>query len=117
MNEREEKFSTDIVARLDQMRPVPSRVLSNLVTRDGACMSVAAGPDEPQWTGHDSTDREIAAQICAGCSVREACLELEFRTAGPTTVGVWGALAEDDRRAAYLAWSQRRNEQHDGGQS
>ena len=117
MNKRDEEFFTDIAVRLDGMRPVPCGVLSTLVTRDGACMSLTAGPDEPEWTTHESTDREVAAQICAGCPVRDACLELEFRTAGPATLGVWGALGEDDQRAAYLAWSQRRDAQRDGGRA
>jgi WhiB family redox-sensing transcriptional regulator len=117
MNKREDEFFADIAARLDDMRSVPTGVLSNLVTRNGACMSLAAGPDEPEWAGHDATNREIAAQICAGCSVLDACLELEFRTAGLTTLGVWGALSEDDRRTAYLAWFQRRDEQQDGGRA
>jgi WhiB family redox-sensing transcriptional regulator len=42
--------------------------------------------------------------------VSDECLELEFRADGFTTLGVWGALAEDDRRAIYLAWLQRREE-------
>ncbi|HEV3358185.1 MAG TPA: WhiB family transcriptional regulator [Pseudonocardiaceae bacterium] len=116
MNERDDEFFAHIVARLDDMQAVPTRVLSRLVTRDGACMWLAVRPDEPEWTGNDVTDREAAEHICAGCPVRDACLELEFRTAGVATLGVWGALAEDDRRAAYVAWSQRGQEQHDGGQ-
>jgi WhiB family transcriptional regulator, redox-sensing transcriptional regulator len=61
--------------------------------------------------GDNVTDRELAAKICADCPVADECLELEFRTTGLITLGVWGALAEDDRQAAYLAWVQRR----DGG--
>ena len=64
--------------------------------------------DQPMWTGDMMTDRQLAAIICAGCPVVDECLELEFRSTGLTTLGVWGALAEDDRRAIYLAWLQRR---------
>jgi WhiB family redox-sensing transcriptional regulator len=39
--------------------------------------------------------------------VRDECLELELRTAGADTVGVWGALPEQDRRALYPHWRQR----------
>jgi WhiB family redox-sensing transcriptional regulator len=117
MTDHEEDFFADIAAALDDMEAVPTTVLSRLVTRDGACMWLALSSDEPQWTGNDTTDREMAAQICAGCPVREACLELEFRTAGSATVGVWGALAEDDRRAAYLVWAQRRHGRQGGGRS
>jgi len=63
------------------------------------------------WTGDKATDRELTATICAGCLVAHECLELAFRTAGLTTLGVWGPLADDDQHAAYLAWLQRR----DGG--
>jgi WhiB family redox-sensing transcriptional regulator len=76
-------------------------------------MWVDASTEKPTSTGGKTTDRELAASICAGCPVTGECLELEFRTAGSTTLGVWGALAEEDRRAAYLAWLQRR----DGDQS
>lgn len=112
MNDKDE-FYADIAARLDDMEVVPTGVLFDVVTRDGACMWLTTGPEEPEWTGNDATDREVAARICAGCGVRDECLELEFRTTGFATLGVWGALAEDDRRAAYLAWCQRR----DGGHS
>jgi WhiB family redox-sensing transcriptional regulator len=45
--------------------------------------------------------------MCGGCPVRDACLELELRTAGRHTVGVWGGLTDDDRRALYTHWVQR----------
>ena len=106
-------FYAVIAARLDYLEAVPTAVLSTLVTRDGACMWPSGDPAEPDVIGTDSPDRSAAAQICAGCPVRDACLELEFRTAGFATLGVWGALAEDDRRAACLAWCERR----DGGRS
>ncbi|WP_158881163.1 WhiB family transcriptional regulator [Amycolatopsis anabasis] len=108
----EEEFYEEVAARLDHLEGVPTGALFDLVTDRGACMWVAVGADEPDWTGDDATDRELAARICAGCPVRDECLELEFRTAGFATLGVWGALAEDDRRAAYLAWLLRR----EGGQ-
>ncbi|MBB4684765.1 WhiB family transcriptional regulator [Amycolatopsis jiangsuensis] len=89
MNEYEDEFSAEQSAhRLDDMEVVPTGVLSELVTRDGACMWLTAGPEEPEWAGDEATDREVAARICAGCGVRDACLELEFRTAGFATVGV-----------------------------
>ncbi|MBV8993228.1 MAG: WhiB family transcriptional regulator [Pseudonocardiales bacterium] len=104
----DEEFFEDVAAQLDHLEGVPTGTLFNLVRHRGACMWIAVGADEPAWTGDDATDRELAASICAGCPVRPECLELEFRTAGFGTFGVWGALAEDDRRTAYLAWLQRR---------
>lgn len=109
----EEEFYSDIAAELDRLEGVPTWTLSDFVTRDGACMWVSAGPEDEEWTGDETSDRAVAARICSGCGVRDECLELEFRTAGFATLGVWGALAEDDRRAAYLAWSRRR----DGGRA
>lgn len=107
----EQEFIEQAASRLDHLESVPSGVLLHLVTRDGACMWFTAGinPECPD----DGPEREVAAAICGECPVRDECLELEFRTAGYGTVGVWGALAEDDRRAAYLAWVERR----DGGRS
>jgi WhiB family redox-sensing transcriptional regulator len=72
---------------------------------------------QPDWTGDDLTDRELAARICRDCSVRLACLELELRIAGMNTFGVWGALSETDRRALYPLWLARRSHKatQDGG--
>lgn len=106
MNDKE--FFGEVAVRLDALEGVPIGTLFGLVTRAGACMWIDVGTEEPRWTGDKADDRELAAKICAGCPVADECLELEFRTAGFTTLGVWGALAEDDRRAAYLAWLQRR---------
>lgn len=50
------------------------------------------------------TDADLAAQTCASCRAPYACLALEFRIEGQATVGVWGGLAEDDRRALFAAW-------------
>jgi WhiB family redox-sensing transcriptional regulator len=63
--------------------------------------------DEPAWRDEPLTDRELAARLCAGCPVRDECVELELRTAGAATVGVWGGLAEDDRRELHRHWLQR----------
>jgi WhiB family transcriptional regulator, redox-sensing transcriptional regulator len=101
----------EVATRLDALEGVPLGTLSDLVRREGACMWIDLGTEEPMWTGDETTDRALAATICADCPVVEECLELEFRTAGLNTLGVWGALAEDDRRATYLVWLQRR----DGG--
>jgi WhiB family redox-sensing transcriptional regulator len=106
MNDKESL--EEVAARLDDLAGTLTGALFDLVTREGACMWIHVGTEEPTWTGDKATDRELAATICAGCPVADECLELEFRTAGCSTLGVWGALAEDDRRAAYLAWLQRR---------
>lgn len=105
-----EEFFEEVAARLDDLEGAPTVRLSDLVRREGACMRIDIGTEEPTWAGDTATDRELAATICAGCPVVDECLELEFRTAGLTTLGVWGALADDDRRATYLAWLRRREQ-------
>jgi WhiB family redox-sensing transcriptional regulator len=116
-----EEFFEEVAARLDHLEGVPIDQLCDLVRREGACMWIDVGAAQPMWTGDKMTDRKLAAIICAGCPVADECLEQEFRTVGPTSLAVWGALAEDDRQAAYLAWLQRRQGGsamgRDGGES
>lgn len=97
-----------IAARLDRFELVPDDVLCQVVTRDGACMVLWQLGLEPQWTGDELTDRELAARICADCPVRWECLELVLRTSGEHTLGVWGALPAQDVRALYPVWRSRR---------
>jgi WhiB family transcriptional regulator, redox-sensing transcriptional regulator len=113
-----EDWRESVAAGLDRLADVPTDMLWTVVTRDGACMAlVPGGPDWPEFTGQPVTDRELAARICAGCPVRDACLELEFRTAGADGLGVWGALNEGDRRAVYPLWLARRaGDGPDGGE-
>jgi WhiB family redox-sensing transcriptional regulator len=99
--------------QLDRLRWVPDEVLDEVVRRDGTCMH-AAVEDEPDWNEEHLTDRALAARLCAGCPVQDECLELELRTAGEHTIGVWGALVEDDRRALHWYWRQR-GERAEGG--
>ncbi|MEV4313014.1 WhiB family transcriptional regulator [Actinocrispum sp. NPDC049592] len=99
--------------RLDRLRWVPRGALARLVRRDGLCMwEWESG--EPVWQSESLTDRKLAALLCSGCPVQDECLELELRTAGVDTVGVWGALCEADRRELYPLWLQR-GERADGG--
>lgn len=102
----------DIAWALDRLRWVPRVVLAQVVRRDGLCFWAYPDDDPPELTGEDRPDRELAARYCAGCPVRDECLELELRTAGEHTVGVWGGLPEQDRRALYPHW-QRRGERTD----
>jgi WhiB family transcriptional regulator, redox-sensing transcriptional regulator len=90
---------------LDRVRRVRLAALDEIVRRDGACMWPAA---EPVWLDEPMTDRELAERLCGGCTVRDECLELELRIAGRSTVGVWGGLTDDDRRALFPLWERRR---------
>ncbi|MFC4854103.1 WhiB family transcriptional regulator [Actinophytocola glycyrrhizae] len=103
-----EEYFTQVAADLDGLADVPDGALFEVVTRDGACMVLFRLELEPEWTGDDLTDRELAARVCADCPVRRECLELELRTSGDRTLGVWGALPADDVRALYPVWRSRR---------
>ena len=94
-------------AELDGLAGVPDEVLSALVAEHGRCLWEITSGDPPGWSGQGPPDRELAARLCAGCPVRAECLEFELRTAGADTVGVWGGLGEDDRRALHAVWSAR----------
>jgi WhiB family redox-sensing transcriptional regulator len=113
-----DEFFEVIAAGLDRFELVPDDVLWEIVTRDGACMALSRLDIEPQWTRDELTDRELAARICAHCSVQWECLELQLRTSGDQTLGVWGALPAEDVRALYPVWRSRRHRRggQDGGQ-
>jgi WhiB family transcriptional regulator, redox-sensing transcriptional regulator len=98
----------EIAKRLDRLATVPTDVLASLVTRDGLCFWAFDRIDLPELSGNDTPDREFAARMCAGCPVIDECLELELRTAGANTVGVWGALSETDRLRVLPFWRWRR---------
>lgn len=98
----------ELVFKLAKFRHVPDDVLCELVTRDGLCFWAFDRDEMPETSGDDDADRRLAAYLCGGCPVIDECLELELRTAGENTVGVWGALAETDRRALYPVWRWHR---------
>lgn len=111
--ETEKDLLEPAAAELDALAPVPDAVLAGQVRAYGRCLWEITSGDPPEWTGAEEPDRELAAQLCAGCPVRRECLELELRVAGHETVGVWGALGEDDRRDLHRVWIARRREDID----
>jgi WhiB family redox-sensing transcriptional regulator len=98
----------EMAAQRDRHADVPDEVLNHVVSRDGLCFWAFDRADMPRLSGNAPPDRELASRLCAGCPVIGECRELEFRTAGPDTVGVWGALPDTDRRALYPVWLDRR---------
>jgi WhiB family transcriptional regulator, redox-sensing transcriptional regulator len=98
----------EMAAELDELAAVPTDVLASWVTAQGRCLWETTFGEPPEWSGEDEPDRELATRLCAGCPVRVECLEFELRIAGEDTVGVWGALNKDDRRALHKVWAFRR---------
>ena len=107
---------TAMAARLDWLQDVPTDVLHTNVALGGLCLLELWPPVEPDWEDCAPSDRALAKRLCEGCPVINQCLELELRTAGASTTGVWGALAEDDRRALHRVWQQRRQHHNQNDQ-
>jgi WhiB family redox-sensing transcriptional regulator len=103
----DDRWLVGIAWRLDRLRWVPRGVLTEIVLRDGSCVWSYTTGDPPYLTGNDLIDRRLALWLCSRCPVQDECLELELRTAGEDTTGVWGALPETERRALYPYWRQR----------
>lgn len=97
-----------MAARLDRLQEVPTEVLNTTVVLNGLCLWGLWPAAEPDWEDCAPSDRALAERLCEGCPVIDQCLELDLRTAGASTTGVWGALAEDDRRALHPAWQHHR---------
>ena len=104
MTARDESVLAGIARRLARLRSVPTSVLAEIVPDRSACTEVSADDGPPRWLQEAGSDRELAARLCQGCPVQQECLELELRMFGDQTVGVWGALGEDDRRALVSYW-------------
>ena len=56
-------------------------------------------------------DRQLDRNLRLGAAQRVLEREMDLRLAGACTTGVWGALAEDDRRALHRAWQRHRQHQ------
>ncbi|HEY0691805.1 MAG TPA: WhiB family transcriptional regulator [Kribbella sp.] len=98
----------ELAAELDELAMVPTDVLADWVTARGRCLWETTFGEPPEWSGEEQPDRELATRLCSGCPVRTECLEFELRIGGEDTVGVWGALNQDDRRALHKVWTCRR---------
>ncbi|MDQ4092773.1 MAG: WhiB family transcriptional regulator [Actinomycetota bacterium] len=105
-----------MAARLDRLQQVPTEVLTTVVVRRGLCLWGLWPEVEPDWEDCAPSDRALAERLCEGCPVIDQCLELDLRTAGASTTGVWGALPEDDRRALHRVWQQHRQRHGQAGQ-
>ena len=74
---------------------------------DGACRT--ADPDLffPIAVGTSVAASQIARaqRICAGCTVRQQCLDFAMRTREP--VGIWGGTTPEDRIRVHRARHRR----------
>jgi WhiB family redox-sensing transcriptional regulator len=94
---------------LDRLTRVPTELLLDIVEESGTCWWEVMSGDPPSIPDGAMPDRALATRMCAGCPVQHECLELELRTAGAATTGVWGGLCEVDRRALHTVWRARRD--------
>jgi WhiB family redox-sensing transcriptional regulator len=101
----------EIVNRLERLRSMPDSALADVVAEKCSCMDVRLSEALPPWLSDVTSDQELAARFCAGCPVQDHCLELELRTSGECTVGVWGALDENTRRVLFRYWDRTRRDQ------
>jgi len=89
------------VARGDDMIRLPASVIENYEwQKDGACVGLDQDIFFHPWndTPRNRMLREQKAKaICAGCSVRERCLQWSIEVQEP--YGVWGGVGEDERKA------------------
>lgn len=99
-----------VADRLDRFARIDTDGLASQVGRAGACLILLVTGTRSDVAGLVASDRAVAARLCAGCPVQEACLELELRWSGPVQTGVFGALPAEDRRDLYPIWRARRIE-------
>lgn len=66
-----------------------------------ACLEYPAviffGLDDSESPAERRSREEMAKSICAGCEVRQECLEYALATREP--YGIWGGLTEIERKA------------------
>lgn len=107
-----------VLDRLSPLAKVSNIDLREQVYTRGKCLGTYTPPATPAHEDLDPffppaktkdaekriRDRVRAAQECAGCPVRLACLELELRVGGQDSAGTWGGVCERDRQELYPAW-------------
>lgn len=78
--------------------------------RLAACLSVDPELFFPNGqTGMHSRQAKQAKKVCAGCPVRDACLE--FALDSRQDFGVWGGLTEEERRSLRRSRQRRARRQ------
>ena len=91
----------DLPAVITRGFVMPGRALGLLVTEQAACSASGLDPDAwyPVSGPAEDARREAAAAIavCAGCRVRDECLELALRSGTVGQHGVWGGVVPAER--------------------
>jgi WhiB family redox-sensing transcriptional regulator len=91
----------DLSALITRGFTVSDRILWLLMVERGACSVSGLSPDDwyPVSAPAEAARREAAGAIavCAGCPVREECLELALRNWAVGQHGVWGGTVPAER--------------------
>jgi len=77
--------------------------------QEAECRSSDAGLFFPIGsTGMAIEQVTLAKNVCETCAVKQSCLEFALHT--NQEAGVWGGLAEDERRRVRRAWMAERRQ-------
>lgn len=80
---------------------------------DRACLGVDPETFFPVYSGHSAEEK--AKRICAGCPVREGCLDFAIDTG--QQYGIWGGLNQDERAAEVRQRNKAARQAQAGGAS
>ena len=87
----------EMAAELDELAAVPTAVLGEWVTARGRCLWETTFGEPPKRSGEHDPDRELAAELCAGCPVRAECLELIMPSTMPTSSATTHRITQPPR--------------------
>jgi hypothetical protein len=79
------------------------------LTDDEQMQALCAQADPDTWFPEKGGNPSAAQRICAGCPIRERCLEVALENG--ETQGVWGGMCGNDlKRLRLQRYHQRRRE-------
>lgn len=74
--------------------------------RDWDHRAACRGADTAMWFPDPKEPAEAAKAVCAGCPVRDECLD--YALASRQRFGVWGGMSEQERRRLNSTPNRRR---------